>query len=241
MSGPPLGIRTVPTRAAAGPADTEAPTRVVLVRHGEAECNIAGVVGGRLGCSGLTERGRHEAGALRTRLLETGELAAAEAVYASVLARARETAAIIAPGVGSGGGPRTDCDLCELHPGEADGLSWDEFRLRYGEPDWDHDPDALVAPGGESWTGFVRRASSAVARLADAHRGALVVAVCHAGVIEATLLGFLPVAVHQGRLRLPTQHTSLTEWELGPFGWRLVRYNDAAHLHSIAEKRNEER
>ena len=32
------------------------------------------------------------------------------------------------------------------------------------------------------------------------------------------------------RLGLPTEHTSLTEWEWGEGHWRLVRYNDAAHL-----------
>ena len=225
MSGPPPGVRTVP-------AESAHTTRLVLVRHGEAECNVAGVVGGRSGCTGLSPTGRGEAAALCTRLLETGELAGARALYSSVLARAIETASIIAPGVG-GLSPTPDCDLCELHPGEADGLTWEDFRLRYGEPDWDDDPDSPVAPGGESWTGFVRRAAAGVASLAAAHAGALVVVVCHAGVIESTLISFLPVAVHRGRLRLPTAHTSLTEWELGPFGWRLVRYNDAAHLHAL--------
>jgi probable phosphoglycerate mutase len=167
---------------------------------------------------------------LCTRLLETQELTGADAVYSSVLARARETAAIVAPAIGAGAARITDCALCELHPGEADGLTWDEFRRRYGEPDFDEEPDAVVAPGGESWTGFVRRASEAVARVAAAHPGGLVVVVCHAGVVEATLIAFLPVAPHRGRLRLPTEHTSLTEWELDARGWRLVRYNDAAHL-----------
>ncbi len=126
-----------------------------------------------------------------------------------------------------------ECDLCELHPGEADGLTWDEFRVRYGDVDFDVDPDSVVAPGGESWTSFVARASSAVARVAAAHRGERVVIVCHAGVIESTLLAFLPVAPGRRRLRLPTEHTSLTEWETGDEGWRLVRYNDAAHLRTL--------
>ena len=228
MKSPPPGVRTTPPAA-------DAATRVVLVRHGESACNVEGVVGGHVGCTGLSSRGRLEAAALRARLVETGELAGAHALYTSRLARAQETASIIAPGV-DGHVAGTDCDLCELHPGAADGLSWEEFRLRYGEPDWDEDPDALVAPGGESWTGFVRRASAAVTRLAHAHAGGLVVVVCHGGVIEATLLSFLPVATHRGRLRLPTEYTSLTEWELGPFGWRLVRYNDAAHLR-VLERR----
>ncbi len=222
-SHPPRGVRTVP----------EAPhsrTRVVLIRHGEATCNVAGVVGGRTGCTGLSAVGRSQAHALRTRLLETGELDGAVALYASVLPRALETATIVSPGVGDGGPAAADCDLCELHPGEADGLTWDEFRVRYGEPDFDADPDGVVAPGGESWTSFVTRASAAVARVAAAHRGQLVVVVCHAGVIESTLLRFLPVAAGRRRLGLPTEHTSLTEWELGDDSWRLVRYNDSAHL-----------
>ena len=83
----------------------------------------------------------------------------------------------------------TDCGLCELHPGEADGLTWDEFAERYGEPDWDADPEPGVAPGGESWTGFVARAAGALgAPSAAGTRGELVVMVCHAGVIEASLL-----------------------------------------------------
>jgi probable phosphoglycerate mutase len=210
------------------------PTRVVLIRHGEATCNVDGVVGGHEGCTGLSATGRRQAEALRARLVATGELAGAAALYTSVLARAIETGGIATDGIGDGTAPVEDCDLCELHPGEADGLTWDEFRVRYGEPDFDVDPDSVVAPGGESWSSFVARASGAVTRLAESHPGELVVIVCHAGVIESTLLAFLPVALSRGRLRLPTEHTSLTEWEFGESGWRLVRYNDAAHLRTMA-------
>jgi len=220
---PPPGLRTVrvaaPTR-----------TRVVLIRHGEATCNVAGIVGGPIGCTGLSPDGRYQAQALRERLVDSGELADADAVYTSVLARAIETAAIAAPGVRPGVQPVADCALCELHPGEADGLTWDEFGDRYGDVDFDARPDVPVAPGGESWTSFVARASGAVTRLARAHRGGLVVVVCHAGVIESTMLAFLPVERGRGRLGLPTEHTSLTEWELDGDAWRLVRYNDAGHL-----------
>jgi len=220
--GPPAGVRSVV------PA-TEDATRVVLVRHGEATCNVAGVVGGHLGCSGLTDVGRRQAGALRARLAATGELGGAAALYASVLPRALETAAVIAAAVGEGTPATADCGLCELHPGEADGLDWDEFRRRYGEPDFVGDPDTLVAPGGESWRGFVARATEALAAVAAAHRGRLAVVVCHAGVIEASLVRHLPLAPAT-RLRLATEHTSLTEWDASEATWRLLRYNDAAHL-----------
>jgi probable phosphoglycerate mutase len=190
---------------------------------------VDGVVGGRSGCTGLSTTGVAEAEALRNRLVRTGELAEVSAVYVSVLPRALETAAIVSPGL-RGLAAVADCDLCELHPGEADGLTWAEFAERYGGPDWDVDPDRVLAPGGESWTGFVARVSTVLAEIAGRHGGQLVVVFCHGGVVEASIEAYLPVATGRGRLRLRTNHTSLTEWEVGADGWRLLRYNDAAHL-----------
>ena len=205
----------------------------MLVRHGESACSVSGVVGGHKGCTGLTERGAREATALRDRLVESRELERASAMYSSVLERARQTAATISPGIGGGLEPVADCSLCELHPGEADGLSWEQFAARYGEVDFDVDPDMELSPGGESWTGFVKRASEALRTVAARHRGETVVVVCHAGVVEASMLSFLPVHPSHVRLKLRTGHTSLTEWELSEEGWKLLRYNDTAHLSRL--------
>jgi probable phosphoglycerate mutase len=200
-------------------------------------CNVSGVCGGRAGCTGLTERGVEQVIRLRDRLAVTGELAATDVLYASVLPRARQTAEILAPALVAGDGPGlsviSECGLCELHPGEADGLSWAEFADRFSPLDWDKDPDQAIAPGGESWTGFVNRAADMLTAIADRHRGQLVVVACHAGVIEASLLALLPVVGgRQGaRLQLRTQHASLTSWEVDDGRWRLLGYNDAAHLH----------
>ena len=221
----PAGVRTVP------PVPPGA-TRLMLVRHGEAVCNVAGVVGGPTGCTGLSETGVRQAEALRDRLARSGALGRATALYASVLARAVDTASVIRPVVGDGALEIvSDCGLCEVHPGEGDGLAWAEFVARYGEPDWDRDPTTALAPGGESWTGFVARASAALETLAARHAGEQVVVVCHAGVIESAMLRLLPMA-GVDRLRLRTEHTSLTEFEADEErgGWRLLRYNDAGHL-----------
>jgi len=231
-SSVPASLRMIPER-------NDTSTRLVLVRHGEATCHLRGVVGGRRGCTGLSELGVQQAQSLRRRLEETGELSDASALYASVLCRAVQTASVIAPAVGSGTLDIVeDCDLCELHPGDADGLSWEQFRQTYGEPDWDDDPYTPVAPGGESWTTFVARAADALSSVARRHRGQLAVVVCHAGVVEAAMLRFLPVERSRGRLGLRTSYVSLTEFELtgpdvdvtGAGNWRLLRYNDAAHL-----------
>ena len=230
-SSPPPGVRTV------RPVP-EGTTRIVLVRHGEAVCNVSGIIGGRIGCTGLTDRGVGQAEQLADRLARSGELTGVSAVYCSVLPRAIETAEVILPALERWheGPPlvlQRDCDLCELHPGEADGLTWGQFSDRFAAPDWDHHPEHPLAPQAESWSSFVQRASSAVARVADRHPGELVVVVSHAGLVESTILRFLPLRPDVHRLGLHTEHTSMTVWDRLEGGWRLQRFNDAAHRLAV--------
>ena len=226
---PPAGIRTM---GALSPSAT----RIVLVRHGEAVCNVSGVCGGPVGCTGLTDRGRAQVSVLAERLSETGELAGADALYASILPRAVETAVLLAPALQGPDDhgpmvPVQECGFCELHPGEADGLDWADFSSRFGNPDWDTDPDRPIAPGGESWTGFVRRVAAMLDTVAARHPGELVVVACHAGVVEASLLAKTPVVdgLDGARMQLRTQHASLTTWEVDGGRWKLLGYNDGAH------------
>jgi 2,3-bisphosphoglycerate-dependent phosphoglycerate mutase len=209
-------------------------TRVVLIRHGQADCNINRVVGGPKGCTGLSPLGRRQVADLADRLYESGELREATTLYSSVLPRAVETAERLRPVVGPGpnalGPVVQECDLCELHPGESDGMSWDEVVETLGVPDWDRDPGAPIAPGGESWSSFVVRASDAVRALARRHPGELVVAAVHAGVIEATMISFLgvpPETYCRGWVHVA--HASITEWAWVPDEdrWMLLRFNDS--------------
>jgi len=221
----PSGVRTV------APVIAEA-TRLSLVRHGEAACNVSGVVGGPKGCTGLSPTGVAQAEALRRRLADSGAWKDAAALYASILPRALDTAGIVAPTVGDGSlEVVADCGVCELHPGAADGLDWASFAERFSVPDWDSDPGVPLAPGAESWSGFVARASGALAQLAERHAGEHVVVVCHAGVVEAAVLAFLPVGGGRHRMGLRTDHTAITEFERQEGQWRLLRYNDAAHVN----------
>ena len=221
---PPEGLRTTSE-------PVEGATRLVLVRHGQGHCNVTGTIGGPRGCTGLTPRGVSEVSALAGRLARSAELAATSALYASVLPRAIETAELLAPSLGlDSSAIRLDCGLCELHPGEADGLVWEEYLERFEAPDFDLDPHSRFSPGGESWAGFVDRAGDSLEQLAAAHPGELVVVATHAGVIEASVLRFLvgsPAGSAHPRLRLRTAHASLTAWERSDAGWRLLRYNDA--------------
>ena len=57
--------------------------------------------------------------------------------------------------------------------------------------EWDADPGRPIAPGGESWTGFVNRVADTLDPVAARHPGELVVVACHAGVVEASLTSHL--------------------------------------------------
>ena len=225
----------------------EPATRLVLIRHGESRATVDGTLGGHQGCRGLTERGRRQAQALAGRLDRTGELSDTSVLLTSVLPRAIETAEIVAPALGSLEIER-DCDFCEFHVGEADGLTWEEFRSRYRPVGQRHDRFRPLAPGAESWATFSTRVGTALHGVASSHPGATVVVVCHGGVIEGSLmaLGNLPlrrsfdVAIHNASL---TEWTRPAEAAVGSdeaaagsddeIRWTLVRFNDTAHLAGV--------
>lgn len=215
---PPQGFRTS--------GDEPRGTRLVLVRHGEAHCNVAGIVGGPIGCTGLTDLGREQAAALAERLARTHEFDDAVALYSSVLERAKETAAIVSRSLPLGQ-VGEDCDLCELHPGLADAMDWDEMIATFGGPDWDRDPNEPFAPEGESWTGFYERCVAAFLRLSVTHPEGQVLLFVHGGVIEQAMKLAMG-APAAARLRLRTEHCSLTEIEIDAGEVRLLRYNDRA-------------
>jgi broad specificity phosphatase PhoE len=127
--------------------------RLVLIRHGESKHVVSNIVGGPLGCQGLTPRGREQAERLAERLRRSGELADCAALLASPWRRARQTAEILLSSL-----PLTavseEPNLCELLPGQADGLNWDAYRAHYGMFDLVAEPERPFAPGGESWLAF---------------------------------------------------------------------------------------
>lgn len=208
--------------------------RLILVRHGDAFAGFSGVIGGVRGCRGLTDLGRMQAEALRDHLLATRRVRA-DVLLASTLPRAIQTAEIIAPGLGLAIAGQ-ECDMCEVHTGEADGLTWAEYGTRYGTFDMEAEPDRVFAPEGESWNGFHERVSEMLARVAREYEGQTVVAVCHAGVIMASLRRLLGIPHPGTGAQLRPANTGLTEWEHDPeLGrWTLHSFNEATHLLSLA-------
>lgn len=210
-------------------------TRLYLIRHGQAHCNVPpyGVVAGMKGDAGLTPLGVRQAERLRDRLAATGEIAA-DALIASPLRRARQTAEIVAPALGL---PIvTDDAVQELDFGELDGLPWEEVKDSLG--DFRVDPFRPLGPGAENWPRFQLRVAEALDRIAREHAGKTVVIVCHGGVIDATFNAFFGInTLMPGPAELFTHNTSITLWERDEEAasprWRLVRYNDDLHARDL--------
>lgn len=215
-------------------------TNLYLIRHGEAVANVEPVVAGMRGDAGLTKLGVAQAEALRERLATSGEIAA-DVLIASTLPRARQTAEIIQPAIGL---PiQFDDAVQEMRVGEADGLSVAELKARYGLPNFRVDPFQAIAPGGENWPLFTVRVGTALSRITTEHAGKTIVVVCHGGVIDSSFIYFFGLpSMTLPHAELHTHNTSITHWTHdnndGDFArWRLMRYNDDAHLHAVG--RNE--
>ena len=211
-------------------------THLYLIRHGEAVTNVEPIIGGMRGDTGLSPLGVRQAEALRDRLIATHEIAA-DLLIASTLPRARQTAEIVAPVFGL---PIVwEDDVQEMRVGEADGLHLDEFAQRYGVPDFTRDPYRPLAPGGESWAQFLLRVGATLHRIAAIHDGKTVVIVSHGGIIDGAFLCFFGVSTQTlPTVEFQTHNTSITHWERRtlpdtPSRWRLVSYNDIAHLRDI--------
>lgn len=189
------------------------------------------VIGGPRTCRGLSALGRLQVQRLATRLAEGSEIEV-DALYSSAFARAIESAELLT------GALRRDVivdeGLGEHDPGPiCDGLGYDEFVSRYGAPDWESDPYAVTFPGGETVAQFQHRVWSTMSGLVDRHRGQVVLIVCHGGVIDTVLRGALRCSP-TGIFELFTTNASMTELlGVGPGRWRLLRYNDAAHLAGL--------
>jgi len=162
----------------------------MLVRHGEGRANVGGVIAGLSGCEGLTELGRRQVRALNARWAQTGFQP--DVLVSSPVRRARETAEILAASM-PGLGVVEDCALCEMHNGEADGLTWQDYDAKYGRFNVIAEPSRPFAPGAESWADVMARVRKCMEELAAQHISKTAVVVTHSGFVIATVLGLLAV------------------------------------------------
>jgi broad specificity phosphatase PhoE len=173
-------------------------TTLLLARHGETDWNRARRWQGHADRP-LTELGRAQAAALAERLADI----ALDAVYASDLRRARETAAAVAAEQSLEVIERRD--LREVDVGSWEGLTREEAEARFpdgyrrwlaGGTGWDD---------GETYEQMSGRVLAAVGQIAAAHEGGRVVIVSHGGPIRAIHAAALGLGVDAYRRIRPVE------------------------------------
>jgi len=205
--------------------------RLLLVRHGESEANVAGVLQGQ-SHGALTSNGRKAATQLAARLTSLAADERPTSVLSSDLHRAAETARIIADPLGLT--PEPTPIAREWNVGVLDGSPASvlhEAVLASSLPYWEFLPS-----GGESLRSVRDRAST----LAEMIQGELrdpalapkrlrTALVTHGDFIRMMLsmTEELPI---EDAVKLALRNTSITELALVDRSWRIVRIDDADHV-----------
>ncbi|WP_219216183.1 histidine phosphatase family protein [Variovorax boronicumulans] len=199
-------------------------TRLIVIRHGETAWNVDTRIQGQLDI-GLNATGQRQAQQLGQALADE----TVEAVYASDLARAWDTACAVAGPLGLEVVP--DPRLRERAFGDFEGRTFADIEANSPEEArrWRTRDPEFEPEGGESLIAFRHRVTSVAAELAARHPGALVVLVAHGGVMDV-----LYRAATGQELQAPRT------WHLGnaainrllwtPQGFSLVGWGDVSHL-----------
>jgi probable phosphoglycerate mutase len=206
------------------PADA---TEIFVVRHGASADAVPGEPYpflGKWSDPELSPAGREQAERIADRLAHEP----IAAVYVSNLLRTHQSAAPLAERLGLR--PVEDADLREAHMGEWEGYLWRQ-RIEEGHPlalqmideqRWD------IIPGAEDVDEFATRVRTALARVADRHRGETVAIFTHGGVIGQAVgdaVGSRPFPFNA------SDNGAIAQLVRTAKRWKVRRFNDTTHLH----------
>ncbi len=200
-------------------------THIYLIRHGESEWNHSGRYTGQQDIA-LSPLGRKQAEQVAQRL--SGEPLAV--VYTSPLRRARDTGEAVARV--SHTPIRVDQDLAEINHGAWEGLTAAEVAARYPDEyeQWQHAPEQVQMPGGESLNDVARRCCDVFERLIQEHQDAAIAVCSHDAVIRVLLLSALDLPLaHFWKWRFENASISMLESHVA-HRFRLALLNDTTHL-----------
>jgi len=201
---------------------TGAPTRLLLLRHGQTQLSVERRYSGR-GNPELTDLGREQAAAGAGLIASRGDEIAA--IISSPLQRALDTAAAV--GAATGVPVSVDEGFIETDFGQWEGLTFAEAAERYPEVHRDWLRDATVdPPGGESFALVGERVAAARERVIAEYPGQTVVVVSHVTPIKETLRAALEVGPSL-LYRLHLDLASLSIAEFYPDGGSSVRLVNA--------------
>jgi probable phosphoglycerate mutase len=201
-------------------------TQIMLIRHGETEWNAQEIFRGRRDI-GLNEKGIKQAKVLGDYLKDLK----IEAVYASPLQRALDTAGLVA--VHHGLDVIVAPGLTDFNYGAWEGLTHQEVRRRYGGlyKRWLKEPHLVKIPDGESLSAVRERARNVVRMALSQHTGTVVL-VSHRVVNKVLICSLLGMDdAHFWNIRQDLGGITVFADEGGRF--ILVKHNDTSYLRNV--------
>jgi broad specificity phosphatase PhoE len=206
-------------------------TRIWLVRHGETQLNAGGETYTGWNDHPLTELGVRQAELTAKRLAREP----VTQVFSSGLARAEETARIIAEPHGLQVGTRPS--LNEAHYGNWVGRTRTEIMAEDPEffASWDKDAEHVRIPGGETFAETTERAYNQISQIAYDLPNQTAVVVAHKAVNRLILCRILGYPLSEYRqIGQSNCALNLLLWENGY--WLVESINDTFHLKSLKKK-----
>jgi broad specificity phosphatase PhoE len=203
---------------------TLAPSRLLLVRHGESTWNAGRRIQGQLDPP-LSARGLAQAQEVAERF--AGHRL--EGLYCSDLDRASRTAELIGAAVGLE--PVNDPGLREIALGAWEGKTREELIEEYPElwERWSREPDWDLVPGGEGAGPFAERVDATLERLRERHPRGDVLCVTHGGVIQVAVLDVVG-RVSRGQFPFLIENCSVTVIQRTSRRTVVTAVNDTCHL-----------
>jgi len=196
--------------------------KLILVRHGETLSNRENRVQGITDME-LSDYGRMQA----DKLAESLKGEPIERIVSSPLKRAYETAKAISRFHGAM--IEADRDLQEMNHGDFENLTIQELKEKHITVlrQWENDPASVVMPNGESLHDLQRRAWSAIERITETARNAIVVT--HNMTIRTILCKIQDLdMLHIRRMHADLASKTFVEFRFGKGA--IVVLNDTSHL-----------
>ncbi|MDD5084580.1 MAG: histidine phosphatase family protein [Candidatus Omnitrophica bacterium] len=198
-------------------------TRLILVRHGETDCNSKRVYCGASDPS-LNEKGVWQAQRLAARLKD----ARPDGVYSSDLKRAYETAGIV---FGSNRVGKLK-DFREMDFGVFQGLRYDDIMEKYPAlyTEWINNVAGVNIPGGESFERLRERVSKGLVSILSRHGEGTVALVSHGGPIRIILCEALGFGLEKfWEIKQDSCALNIIDYSKGSAP-KVVKLNDISHL-----------
>ena len=202
--------------------------KITLLRHGLSTGNEKGILQGQKDYP-LAEEGIEQSRSL-SRYWKDHDVSF-DAIIASPLLRAKQTAEIIASGMNL---PiEFDEIWCERQSGKAEGKPFSEVKLHYADQPHDTAYDPLFETGESRWDLFIRAANS-MQHLLRRPTGSYLV-VSHGAILDAALHTVLGISPSPGRvrpMRLGFANTgyAVLIFESTEARWELRHLNVICHL-----------